>query len=68
MGPLLVLLPLVGLATNVGQAGPVLSGRALVPDFDRISPLAGLRRFFSPLSDAKAPIPTPVPRRGAWLE
>jgi flagellar biosynthetic protein FlhB len=47
LGPLLVAIPLIGLVANVGQSGLVLSGRALLPDGQRINPLAGLRRFFA---------------------
>src|SRR5581483_6614433 len=45
--PLLVAMPLVGVIANIGQVGFMLSGKALMPSFDRINPLSGARRLFS---------------------
>lgn len=47
LGPLLVVLPLIGTVATIGQVGLSLSGRGAAPDFERVSPLAGLRRLFS---------------------
>ena len=47
LAPLLVAMPLVGVITNIGQVGFMLSGKALMPDFERINPLSGAKRLFS---------------------
>lgn len=53
MAPLLLLLPLVGVAASLGQVGFVFSGRAITPDFHRISPWDGLKRLFSARSSVE---------------
>jgi len=47
MAPLVMTVVLVGVVSNVGQVGFLLSGEALKPDLNRINPLNGLKRMFS---------------------
>ena len=47
IGPMILALMVVGLATNFAQVGFVLSGEALKPTFEKINPLAGFKRLFS---------------------
>jgi flagellar biosynthetic protein FlhB len=47
MSPFLILFPLVALAANLPQVGFHITGKALLPKPNRISPLAGLKRLFS---------------------
>jgi flagellar biosynthesis protein FlhB len=44
----------VGVAANFAQVGFVLSGRALTPNFTRLNPLNGLKRFASRVSAFEA--------------
>ncbi len=45
--PLCLGLCVIGLASNFGQVGFVLSGEAIKPSFEKINPAAGLKRLFS---------------------
>jgi flagellar biosynthetic protein FlhB len=47
MAPLLVAMPIIGVLSNVGQSGLVLSGKGMMPDISRINPLSGFKRLFS---------------------
>jgi flagellar biosynthesis protein FlhB len=47
VGPLLLGLALVGLVSNIGQFGFLLSGQAVQPQFSRINPMEGFKRIFS---------------------
>jgi flagellar biosynthetic protein FlhB len=47
MAPLLVAMPLLGVLSNVGQSGLMLSGKSAMPDFSRINPISGFTRLFS---------------------
>ena len=47
LAPLLVAMPLVGVLANIGQVGFILSGKSMMPDFERINPLSGFKRMFS---------------------
>ena len=47
MAPLLIFLPIVGIAIGLGQVGFLLSGHAVTPSFSRINPLEGMQRLFS---------------------
>jgi flagellar biosynthesis protein FlhB len=47
IGPFILALMVVGLATNFAQVGFVLSGEAMRPSFEKINPLAGFKRLFS---------------------
>lgn len=47
MAPMFVAIMVVGVAGNVAQAGLVLTGKPLSPDFSRISPFKGFERLFS---------------------
>jgi flagellar biosynthesis protein FlhB len=47
MAPLLVALPLLGIVSNVGQSGLMLSGKSMMPDLSRINPISGFTRLFS---------------------
>ena len=40
MAPLLVAMPLIGVLSNVGQSGLVLSGKGMMPDLSRINPMS----------------------------
>jgi flagellar biosynthetic protein FlhB len=45
--PMMLILAVVGVAANVLQFGFVFSGKALEPQFSRISPLKGIKKIFS---------------------
>jgi flagellar biosynthetic protein FlhB len=47
LAPLLAALVLAAILGNMVQVGPMLSIKALTPDFERINPAAGLKRLFS---------------------
>jgi flagellar biosynthetic protein FlhB len=47
MAPLLIALPIMGIISNVGQSGLLLSSKALMPDFSRLNPITGFQRLFS---------------------
>lgn len=53
-GPALAIMPLlaaalvVGLGMNFAQVGFVASGEAMKPNFERLNPLSGIKRIFSP--------------------
>lgn len=47
LAPLFVLLVVVAILTNILQTGPVLSATPLKPDFERLNPVAGLKRLLS---------------------
>jgi flagellar biosynthetic protein FlhB len=47
LAPLLVALPIVGVLANIGQVGFILSGKSVMPDFERLNPLSGVKRLFS---------------------
>lgn len=50
LAPFFIVLMLAAILGNVLQTGPVLSLRPLQPDFQRLNPVAGLRRMASPRS------------------
>ena len=47
LSPFLILFTLMALAANLPQVGFHVTGKALIPKTNRISPLAGLKRLFS---------------------
>jgi flagellar biosynthetic protein FlhB len=47
IGPVLLGVLLFAVASNVGQVGFIFANKALIPDFKKISPLAGFKRMFS---------------------
>ncbi|MBL6933339.1 MAG: flagellar biosynthesis protein FlhB [Rhodospirillales bacterium] len=47
LSPVLVLLLLLGIASNVGQTGFIWAPKKIVPDFKKISLLKGVKRMFS---------------------
>lgn len=47
VAPLLFGLAVVGVVSNVGQFGFLLSGQALQPQFSRVNPAEGFKRLFS---------------------
>ncbi len=53
-GPALAIMPLlaaalvVGLAMNFAQVGFVISAEAMMPNFEKLNPLSGIKRLFSP--------------------
>lgn len=47
ISPLLCLVAIVGILTNLLQAGPVFSFFPLKPDFNRLNPVAGFKRVFA---------------------
>ncbi|MCC7370292.1 MAG: flagellar biosynthesis protein FlhB [Chloroflexi bacterium] len=47
MAPLLVAMPVMGIISNVGQSGFLLSTKSITPDFSRINPISGFTRLFS---------------------
>lgn len=47
VGPMLLGLAFVGVVSNIAQFGFLLSGKSLSPQFSRINPLEGAKRYFS---------------------
>ena len=47
IGPLILCLMVVGLATNFAQVGFVFSGEAMKPTWEKVNPFAGFKRLFS---------------------
>lgn len=47
VGPLVMGILVVGVVSNLGQIGFLLSGNAIQPQFSRINPLEGAKRIFS---------------------
>jgi len=47
LSPVLIVIMVVGLASNFGQVGLMFSKKALEPKFSKISPLKGVKRIFS---------------------
>jgi flagellar biosynthesis protein FlhB len=47
VGPIVLGIMVVGVISNVGQFGFLLSGNAVQPQFSRINPLEGAKRIFS---------------------
>ncbi len=45
--PMLLLMVVVGASSSLGQVGFLVTSKPLQPKFDRINPLAGLKRMFS---------------------
>lgn len=45
--PLMLLIAAAGVGINIAQFGFVFSSKALIPKFDRINPISGMKRFFS---------------------
>jgi len=46
IGPILVVMLLVGLASNFAQVGFYITGEPLIPKWNKINPVAGLKRIF----------------------
>lgn len=47
LGPVMLTAMAIGILANVAQTGPLFSTQVFQPDFNRLNPLAGFRRFFS---------------------
>lgn len=47
LGPFLGIMMIVGIGVNVSQFGFLFSIKALKPDFKRVNPIAGFKKFFS---------------------
>ena len=47
LSPILVVIMIMGLASNFGQVGFMYSKKAIIPKFSKISPLKGVKRIFS---------------------
>src|SRR6188508_1488570 len=47
MAPLLIAMPLIGIISNVGQSGLMLTTKPLMPDLSRLNPITGFTRMFS---------------------
>jgi flagellar biosynthetic protein FlhB len=47
LGPLLLLLTLVGVASHIAQTGPMIAGKAVELNLSRLSPLQNMKRIFS---------------------
>ncbi len=48
VGPIMVTAMILGIFANVVQTGPMISGEALQPNFKRLNPVNGLKKFVSP--------------------
>jgi flagellar biosynthetic protein FlhB len=69
IAPLALVMVAIGLIGNFAQTGFAISGKALRPKFDRISPAKGLKRLVSPHSAweaAKAAVKLAVLTAVAW--
>ncbi len=47
LGPFLLLLMVVGIVSNIAQVGVLFTNQPLVPDLNRINPMAGFQRLLS---------------------
>ncbi|KAA3617608.1 MAG: flagellar biosynthesis protein FlhB [Calditrichaeota bacterium] len=47
VGPVLIGVLLLAVISNVGQVGFIFAGKALIPDFKKLSPQSGIKRMFS---------------------
>ncbi len=47
MAPIVMVLVIAALASNIVQVGFMFSGKALAPKFNKINPLSGIKRMFS---------------------
>jgi flagellar biosynthetic protein FlhB len=47
LSPILGVIMIMGLASNFGQVGFLLSQKAIIPKFSKINPLKGVKRIFS---------------------
>ncbi|RMF69094.1 MAG: flagellar biosynthesis protein FlhB [Calditrichaeota bacterium] len=45
--PMLGLLAVIAIAVNLAQTGPLFSMKILTPDFGRLNPIKGVKKFFS---------------------
>ena len=48
LAPLLATIVLAALVGNIAQTGPIFSAHPIKPDWDRLNPVNGLKRIFSP--------------------
>ncbi len=53
LGPLLLILFITAIVSNVMQVGFMLTGKPITPSLDKISPLSGFKRIFSARSAMK---------------
>ncbi len=54
VGPIILLIMIGGLVSNIGQVGFVISKKAIMPKFDKISPINGIKKMFSLRSTVEA--------------
>ena len=47
VAPMMILLVVAAIVVNIAQVGVLISGQALMPKGERISPLSGIKRIFS---------------------
>lgn len=47
LSPLLSVIIIAGIVSNVSQTGFMLSGESLTPKFDKLNPISGMKRLFS---------------------
>jgi len=45
--PILIIISIAALASNIGQVGFMIAKKALKPDFKKLSPMSGIKRMFS---------------------
>jgi len=45
--PILIIISIAALGSNIGQVGFMVAKKALKPDFKKLSPMSGLKRMFS---------------------
>ena len=50
LAPLFLTAMILGVVVNVAQTGPMWATEALKPNFNKLNPLTGLKRFVSPAS------------------
>jgi flagellar biosynthetic protein FlhB len=50
LAPLLLTAMILGVIVNIAQTGPMWATEALKPNFNKLNPLTGFKRFFSPRS------------------
>ncbi len=48
VGPLMATAMVLGICVNIAQTGPMIAGEALQPNFKRLNPINGLKKFVSP--------------------
>ena len=47
LGPMMLIVPIMGLCANLAQVGPLFTTKTLMPKLSKLNPLSGLQKLFS---------------------